>query len=126
MAVEGPGLLEALITASPDAIVVVGASGAIEMVNPAVKTLFGYEPGELIGQPVETLIPERLRAVHRRHQAGFRAQPLARAMGSGLDLLGQRRDGTTFPVDVSLAPVNLDGHLMVAAYVRDATARRRH
>jgi PAS domain S-box-containing protein len=126
MALSRPELLEALITASPDAIVVVDASGMIEMASPAVEALFGYPPAELIGEPVEKLVPERKRASHQRHQADYRAEPVARAMGSGLDLFGQRRDGTTFPVDVSLAPVNLEGQFKVAAYVRDATARRRH
>ncbi len=113
------------MAASPDAVLVIGASGAIETASPAVQSLFGYHPDELIGQRVEALVPDDLRALHERHQARYRTRPTARAMGSGLALFGQRRDGSTFPVDVSLAPLPIDGEQLVAAYVRDATERRR-
>ncbi|HLG92133.1 MAG TPA: PAS domain S-box protein, partial [Acidimicrobiales bacterium] len=96
-------LLEALVLASPDAVVVVGDSGRIEMASPAVAALFGYRPEELVGQDVEVLVPEGLRDLHRRHRRSYKARPQARPMGSGLALEGRRKDGTVFPLDVSLA-----------------------
>ncbi len=120
-----PELEIALVQASPDAVIVVDAAGRIEMANPAVESLFGWAPEELIGQPVELLLPEELRDLHRRHRAGYAARPVARAMGSGLDLHGRRRDGTSFPVDVGLAPLTAGGAIRVGAFVRDATDRRR-
>lgn len=95
------------------------------MASPQVAALFGYEPHELAGRPVETLLPENLRRIHERHRSGYNSAPEARSMGSGLDLFGRRRDGTTFPVDVSLAPVTVSGSKLVCAFIRDATERRR-
>jgi PAS domain S-box-containing protein len=118
-------LSDALLLASPDAVIVVGSSGRIEMANPAVESLFGYRPDELVGQAVELLVPEAVREVHERHRGGYTAHPVTRAMGSELALYGRRRDGTTFPVDVSLAPVVVGGAQRVGAFVRDATERRR-
>jgi len=118
-------LLEALVLASPDAVVVVGDSGRIEMASPAVAALFGYRPEELVGQDVEVLVPEGLRDLHRRHRRSYKARPQARPMGSGLALEGRRKDGTVFPLDVSLAPVAVGGSRLVGAFVRDATERRR-
>ncbi len=118
-------LERALLRASPDAVVVVDASGRIEMASPAVEALFGWRPAELVGQAVELLIPEALRDLHRRHRDRYAEHPTARAMGTGLDLRGRRRDGSTFPVDVSLAPVLLHGEARVGAFVRDVTERRR-
>jgi len=118
-------LFEALLASSPDALVVVGPSGRIEMASRAVESLFGYHPEELVGQAVEVLVPEKLRQAHIGHRDTYAAQPTPRAMGSGLALYGRRRDGSTFPVDVSLAPVVVDHAHMVGAFVRDATERRR-
>lgn len=95
------------------------------MASPAVEALFGWLPTELVGQSVEVLIPEETRSAHQRHRDAYAANPVARPMGSGLDLWGKRRDGSCFPVDVSLAPVLLDGRALVGAFVRDATERRR-
>jgi PAS domain S-box-containing protein len=121
----GPELERALLRASPDAVIVVDASGRIEMASPAAETLFGWPPEELVGQAVELLVPEDARHLHERHRRAYAARPTARAMGSGLELRGRRRDGSTFPVDVSLAPVVLDGTWRVGVFVRDATERRR-
>lgn len=116
----------AVLDASPDAVLVVNQDGCIEMASPAVEHLFGYAPDELVGEPVERLIPKELLEAHRRHREEYAAHPVARSMGSGLNLHGRRRDGTSFPVDVSLAPVVLDGSRLVGAFVRDATTRRRN
>ena len=119
-------LLQELFRASPDAVVVVDTSGRIEMASPAVEALFGWRPDELVGEPVEVLIPTEAHEVHRRHRAAYALHPRARAMGSGLDLKGRRRDGSTFSVDVSLAPLLLGGANLFGAFVRDSTERRRN
>jgi PAS domain S-box-containing protein len=114
-----------MLDASPDALVIVGETGLIESATSAVESLFGYRPEELVGEPVELLIPDHLRAVHVAHRTEYQSRPQVRQMGIGMDLKGRRRDGTVFPVDVSLAPQQIDGSLRVGAFVRDATARRR-
>ncbi|MEO8693967.1 MAG: PAS domain S-box protein [Acidimicrobiales bacterium] len=116
-----PGLLGA----AQDAIVAVDADGLIHLVNHQLESMFGYTSAELIGQPLETLIPQRLRMVHVSHRAGFFANPVARAMGAGLDLLARRKDGKEFPVDVSLSSSVIDGDVIVSATVRDITGRKR-
>lgn len=118
-------LVEAVFTSSPDAIVIVGADGSIELASAAVEQLFGYTAEELVGEQIELLVPEDIRAVHRGHRSAYAGKPVARSMGEGLDLHGRRRDGTIFPVDVSLSPVTVDGRSRTAAFVRDATERRR-
>jgi PAS domain S-box-containing protein len=118
-------LMAALLAASSDAVVVVDSSGRIRYASPAVQTLFGYSPDELVGEPVEVLIPPEVAALHARHRAGYASSGRARQMGSGLILDGVTRDGSRFPVDVSLTPVETDGEPYVAAIVRDATARVR-
>lgn len=118
-------LIEALLLASPDAVIVVDTEGRIESASPPIERLFGYQPGELVGQPVETLIPKELRSVHAAHRSRYSSHPVARAMGSGLALYGRRKDGSTLPVDVSLAPIDVGGSKLVGAFVRDATDRRR-
>ena len=118
-------LAETLLGSSPDAAVIVGPTGTIEMASPQVEGLFGYRPEELLGQQVETLIPEDLRQVHMAHRASYASAPVRRSMGSGLELLGRRKDGSTLPIDVSLAPVSVDDSDLVCAFVRDATGRRR-
>lgn len=122
---EREGVIEALLHASPDAVIVVNAAGSIESATAPVERLFGYRPSELVGQPVEVLIPRELERVHQAHRADYFSQPRARAMGSGLALFGRRRDGSTLPVDVSLSPIEVDGEHLVGAFIRDATERRR-
>jgi PAS domain S-box-containing protein len=119
-------LLQELFRASPDAVIVVDASGRIEIASPAVDTLFGWRPDELVGEPVEVLIPTEARGLHRRHRAAYALHPGARAMGTDLDLKGPRRDGSTFFVDVSLVPVLLGEAKLVGAFVRDSKERRRN
>jgi PAS domain S-box-containing protein len=108
----------------PDAAVVVDAAGTILVANERVGPLFGYSNGELVGMPIETLVPERFRAPHRVHRQGFVASPRARTMGAGLDLFGRRSDGTEVPVDISLAPLHAPEGLRVVAAIRDLSDRQ--
>jgi PAS domain S-box-containing protein len=123
---QGPGsLLEAVFTSSPDAVVLVDDRGRIELASAAVEILFGYEPSELIGQPVEVLVPDAVRDVHREHRSKYALDPVSRPMGAGLQLQGRRRDGAVFPIDVSLSPLVFGERSLTVAFVRDATDRRR-
>jgi PAS domain S-box-containing protein len=114
-----------VIDAAPDAIVIVTREGAIDLVNRQAELLFGYGRGELLGQPVELLIPERYRARHGNHRAHYEAHPQTRPMGVGLDLNGRHRDGREFPVEISLSPMWPDGEFLVTAVIRDVTERKR-
>src|SRR5579863_120486 len=89
----------------PDAIVVVDQSGTIVRANSLTSRIFGYEPDELLGQKVEMLVPERHRTQHETHRREFESHPKVRSMGPDLDLLGRRRDGSEFPVEISLSPI---------------------
>ena len=122
---EASTLLAEIFAASPDAVVVIDPSWRIVLASPAVAALFGYSPDELVGQPLELLIPESRRDVHRDHLRHYFDQPHPRVMGAGLELSGRRVDGTELAIDVSLAPVRLGTDLLVAGFVRDATERRR-
>ena len=113
-----------LVEAAPDAIVIADAGGRISIVNHQASALFGYPADELIGQPVELLIPERLRERHADHRRDFQEAPAVRAMGSGLQLLARRKDGTVCPVEVSLSPLHTPEGPQVIAAVRDVTRRR--
>lgn len=126
MTVSQAELLEALLMASPDAVVVVDGSGRVELANPSVERLLGYDPAELIGSQVEVLLPETMRSVHEGHRHGFMDHPVARRMGSGLALSARRADGSTVPVDISLVPVMVEGKPLVGAFIRDVTERRRN
>ena len=125
MNIDRDEVIGSLLQASPDAVIVADSAGRIESASAPVERLFGYHPSELVGQPVEVLVPRELRQVHESHRTRYAAHPGARAMGSGLALYGRRRDGSTFPVDVSLAPIEVDGDRLVGAFIRDATDRRR-
>ena len=114
----------AVLEASPNAVVAIDARGAITYVNPQVRVNFGYDRDELLGQPVEMLLPERVTARHVTHRDGFLAHPVARPMGIGLDLAGRRKDGTEFPVEISLSPVETADGLLAFATVVDITARK--
>jgi PAS domain S-box-containing protein len=114
-----------LLDAAPDAMVMLGADGRIELVNAQVERLFGYERRELVGQPVEILIPERYCEQHPRHRARYAHEPRARPMGAGLDLFGRRKDGSEFPAEVSLAPMQTPDGVIVTAAIRDVTVRKR-
>ncbi len=113
----------AMVDASPDALVMVDEHGIIQLVNRQTEVLFGYDRGELLGRPVEQLLPERLAQVHRAHRTRFRVAPEVRAMGSGMNLLARHANGTEIPVEVSLSPMQVDGELRVIAAVRDISDR---
>ncbi len=119
-------LLQAFLALSPDAAVVVDTSGTIRATNSMAATMFGYPADEMDGEPIEMLVPERVHEVHARQRSEYIAAPHARPMGAGLDLRGRRKDGSEFPVDISLAPLSADdGPGFVVAAVRDITALRR-
>jgi anti-anti-sigma factor len=119
-------VLRNLLDALDDGIVLADDDGVLALVNRRLEHMFGYEGGELLGQPVESLIPADLHPAHRSHRAGYARAPRARPMGAGARLVGLRKDGATFPVEVSLSPVPIaTGHLTLAV-VRDATQTRQH
>src|ERR1039458_10161689 len=97
--------LENLFDVSPDAIFVTDAQGVIRGANPRAAELFGHTQAELIGQPIENLVPARFRGRHPSHRDNYNAHPRARQMGAAMNLLGLRKDGTEFPVDIMLKPV---------------------
>ena len=104
---------------------IVNGDGEIQLANAEVERLFGYTHDELVGKPVEMLIPERYRAHHPARRAGFFAEPRARPMGAGLHLWGRRKDGAEFPVEISLSPLETEDGLGATAAIRDVTDRRR-
>lgn len=114
-----------LLEAAPDAMVIVDDMGTMRLVNAQTEALFGYRREELLGQPVELLIPGRFRAHHVQHRDGYAANRQVRPMGAGLELHGLRRDGTEFPVEISLSPLETADGLLVSAAVRDVSDRRR-
>ncbi len=114
----------AVLDASPNAIVAVDAEARIVYVNPQVTRTFGYAPEELVGRSVEVLVPKHVAGDHVRHRAAFIGQPTARPMGIGLDLAGRRKDGTEFPVEISLSPVETEDGCRVFATIVDITARK--
>jgi two-component system sensor histidine kinase DevS len=119
----GHEVVSAVVDAAPDGIVMVDEAGRILLVNRQVEDLFGFDRSELLGRGVEELVPERFRNVHRAHRTRFRAEPQTRPMGTGMTLHGRRRDGSEFPVEISLSPLATAAGLLVIAVVRDVTVR---
>jgi len=113
----------AVFESMPDGMVVVDEEGRIVEVNPSALAQFGYSAEELIGERVETLVPESQRKAHQHHRDGFIAEPALRPMGAGLPLVGRRKDGSGFPVEISLSPWKSNGRDLVIAVVRDQTER---
>jgi formate hydrogenlyase transcriptional activator len=116
--------LENLFEVSPDAIFVTDARGVIRGANPRATELFGHTQTELIGQPIESLVPERFRGRHPSHRENYNAHPRARQMGAAMNLFGLRRDGTEFPVDIMLKPIETAQGPVVLSFVRDVTEQR--
>jgi PAS domain S-box-containing protein len=116
---------QGFLDAAPDAMVTVASDGTIQLVNQQAERLFGYDRAELVGQPVEVLVPERYRGGHPGQRGGYFAEPRPRPMAAGVDLFGLRKDGSEFPAEISLAPVETTQGRLVTAAIRDATERRR-
>jgi len=118
-------LFEKLFEASPDAIVVTDAEGHITSINSQVERLFGYGRQQLIGQSVEILVPERFRQAHPGHRGAYEAHASVRPMGAGLELFGRRKDGSEFPVDIMLSPMETAEGRVVISVIRDVSDRKK-
>jgi PAS domain S-box-containing protein len=114
-----------LLEAAPDAIVIVDRTGRIVLVNSQTEKLFGYPRAELIGKPVEVLIPDRFRHQHQAHRDGFFGRPHVRAMDSEMEFFARRRDGAEFPAEISLGPLETEEGVLVFTAVRDVTQRKK-
>ena len=125
LSLDSKDLFEKLFEFSPDAIVITDHTGSILRANAQVERMFGYARQELAGRSVEILIPERFRAAHPKQRAAYTAQPRVRFMGAGLELYGRRKDGTEFPVDIMLGPVDTPEGTVVLGVIRDLSQKKK-
>jgi PAS domain S-box-containing protein len=123
--VESPEILYRIFEFAPDAILLVDGRGHIAKANAQTEKMFGYRREAIIDQPIEILIPERFARHHVGYRSGYVASPHTRPMGMGLELFGKRQDGTEFPVDIMLSPLETEQGSLTLAVVRDATERKR-
>lgn len=122
---ESEERFKGLLESAPDAIVIVDTEGKIVLVNQQTENLFGYTREELINQKVEILVPENFHSQHVQHRANYFKDPKVRAMGVGIELFALRKDGSQFPVEISLAPLKTAEGILVSAAIRDITERKR-
>jgi PAS domain S-box-containing protein len=115
----------ALVEAAPTGIVIADERGQITVVNAQALRMFGYDPGELIGETIEKLVPERLRHAHQGHRAAYRKDPHVRPMGVGMELVACRKDGTEFPVEISLGPLVTKEGVLISSTIVDITDRKK-
>ena len=118
-------LFRGLLEAAPDGMVIVNRDGEIVLVNAQVEEMFGYQRAELVGEPVEILVPDRYSGMHMAFRNGYVSEPRTRPMGLAGDLHARRKDGSEFPIEVTLSPLETDEGLLVSAAVRDISERRR-
>jgi PAS domain S-box-containing protein len=119
-----PDLARSALDAAPDAMIIIDASGIIRFTNRQVSAVFGYEHEEIIGLCIEVLLPERFRARHIVHREYYVGSVRTRPMGAGLALFGRRRNGSEFPVEISLSPIEDKDRTLIAAAIRDVTERK--
>lgn len=122
--VEEKSIYQGIFEASVEGILVADEQGEIVKANTALVNMFGYESGQLNGEKIEVLIPQKLRSKHTGHRNNYSKKPEVRTMGSGLDLWGLKKDGSTFPLEISLSPSVIEGKKMVVAYVMDISKRK--
>ncbi len=125
LADDSEAYFRTLLESAPDAMIIVDENGRIAIVNAQAEKMFGYGRAELLGKPIEHLLPERLRGRHRNHRQFYVQAPSVRPMGKGFELVGQRKDGSEFPVEISLSPVGSAHGRFVSSVIRDVTDRKR-
>ena len=117
--------LRQVVESAPNAMVMINPSGGIEMVNVQAERVFGYERAELLGKSIDMLVPERFRHNHPRLRASFFTRPVSRPMGAGRDLYGLKKDGTEFPIEIGLNPIETEQGTMVLSAIVDISSRKR-
>lgn len=121
---ESEAYFRMLLESAPDAMIIVDDEGKMTIVNAQAEAMFGYDRSEMLGQPVEILLPERMRNAHAQRRNAYEKTPVLRPMGTGLDLVGRRKDGSEFPVEISLSPVQTEKTRFVSSVIRDVTQRK--